>query len=266
MEIDLTEARKLYDSYVEEGLTLNPPYKGFGMKFMQFASEHSEEFNALFFAQPMTIEDFMEKEGHYDDIIAAITESLHLKADQAKWIYVNVLQYFLGLASLIVHKTMSFSEAELARLLGNHTRAHLLSLHTNVDNRTDLIPAKAIQIPGSFASYSNIPLNKISVMGEDNVYFQVDLNSILYFEADGDLVFAYTKKEIFRVKQRLYQLEQMAKGNRFVKASKAFLVNSSKIEAYRTSENGRIYLKMQNGEEILASRMYAKEIISELHA
>ena len=38
------------------------------------------------------------------------------------------------------------------------------------------------------------------------------------------------------------------------------LVNMYKIQSVRTALNGRLYAKMENGEEILITRKYAKEI------
>lgn len=44
------------------------------------------------------------------------------------------------------------------------------------------------------------------------------------------------------------------------RASKAMLVNVEYITSVRTALNGRLYAKMENGEEILITRRYAKEI------
>lgn len=265
MPVDLAEARKRYDKYIEEGLSQNPPFKGYGMKLIQFAIDYPEDFSALFLNQNKTIEETLQFEGHYDDIIYTIMESMHLQQEQAKWLHSHMTHFGLGIGSLIINKSINYSFEDLSNCFGTLCRALLISAHSPFDSRTELMPEKGTQIPGSFISYSNLPLNKISCLGEDDVHHQIDITSILYFEADGDLVFAYTKKEIYRVKQRLYQLENATKGYRFMKASKAFLVNTSKIDSYRTSENGRIYLKMQNGEEILASRMYSKDVINEIN-
>ena len=44
------------------------------------------------------------------------------------------------------------------------------------------------------------------------------------------------------------------------RASKTMLVNVEHITSVRTALNGRLYARMENGEEILITRRYAKEI------
>lgn len=41
-------ARKKYEEYVEAGLKMLPPFKGFGMMFVQFAIDEPEMFKCLF--------------------------------------------------------------------------------------------------------------------------------------------------------------------------------------------------------------------------
>lgn len=262
MSENLIEARKEYEKYVSEGFSQNPPFKGFGVKFLQFANDKPEEFKELFLLNKISLEEFLDIEGHYEDIIKILIKTLHLNEDQSEWFYKNIMQFALGIASLIVNGIMEFSVIEISKLLGTISRAFLISVHTPFDKRTEIIPELNMSMEGSFSTYSNIPFNKIACIGEDDINYSIDITSILYFEADGDLVFAYTKNGIYKVRQRLYQLEQCSKGNNFIKASKSFLVNSTKIESFRTSSNGRIYLKMINGEEIMASRMYSKEILN----
>lgn len=98
---------------------------------------------------------------------------------------------------------------------------------------------------------------KIEVYGDHNSHIKLSLEEILYFEADAELVFAYTAKEIFQVKQRLYQVESLSRNAGIVRASKSYLINLNKIQSVRTALNSRLYAKMPNGEEVLISRKYA---------
>ena len=98
---------------------------------------------------------------------------------------------------------------------------------------------------------------KIEVYGDHDSRTKLSLEEILYFEADADLVFAYTTKEIFQVKQRLYQVESLSRNTGIVRASKSYLINLNKIQSVRTALNSRLYAKMPNGEEVLISRKYA---------
>ena len=71
-----------------------------------------------------------------------------------------------------------------------------------------------------------------------DVAYPLKLARILYFEAVGDQVFAYTAEEVYSVKKRLYELESVYQDRKFIRCSKSVLVNL-----------------MQ-----LVSRMYAREL------
>lgn len=97
----------------------------------------------------------------------------------------------------------------------------------------------------------------IEAFGDQNRRAQIPIAEILYFEADAEQVFAYTEKEIFQVRQRLYQVETLSSAAGIMRVSKSHLVNLRKIQSVRTALNSRLYAKMANGEEVLVSRKYA---------
>lgn len=104
----------------------------------------------------------------------------------------------------------------------------------------------------------------ITGLGINREMVQIRVEDILYFEAVGEHVFAYLKNEVYEVKMRLYQLEEELKEERMKRASKSILVNVKKIITVRPALNGRLFAKMENDEEILISRQYAKLITAEI--
>ncbi len=88
----------------------------------------------------------------------------------------------------------------------------------------------------------------------------VRIEDVLYFEAVDGTVFAYTASDVYEIKGRLYQVEERVKRSCICRASKTMLVNINYIISVRPALNGRLYAKMENGEEILITRKYAKEI------
>ena len=88
----------------------------------------------------------------------------------------------------------------------------------------------------------------------------VRIEDILYFETVDGLVFAYTVASVYEIKGRLYQVEEKVKRRNICRASKTMLVNVDHIISVRTALNGRLYARMENGEEILITRRYAKEM------
>ena len=73
-------------------------------------------------------------------------------------------------------------------------------------------------------------------------------------------VFAYKTDDFYEIKGRLYQIEEKVKRSYLCRASKTMLVNTDHIISVRTALNGRLYAKMENKEEILITRKYAKDV------
>lgn len=69
--------------------------------------------------------------------------------------------------------------------------------------------------------------------------YQLRLSDILYFEAVGDQVFAYTAEEIYSVKKRLYELEAVYQDRKFIRCSKSVLVNLMQVESFRPALDSR---------------------------
>ena len=88
----------------------------------------------------------------------------------------------------------------------------------------------------------------------------VRIEDILYFETVDGRVFAYTVDGVYEIKGRLYQVEERVSRRTICRASKTMLVNVEHITSVRTALNGRLYARMENGEEILITRRYAREI------
>ena len=114
------------------------------------------------------------------------------------------------------------------------------------ENLSDYIEGKKRQIIG---------------YGMEKEMYSIQLEDILYFEAVGDLVFAYTGDQVYEIKMRLYQVEDIVQQNGILRASKSFLVNVRKIEKVRSVLNGRFMAVMENGEEVLITRHYAREVM-----
>lgn len=81
---------------------------------------------------------------------------------------------------------------------------------------------------------------------------------ILYFEAVDKKIFAYTKDSYYRVNQSLEQLEERYEGLGFFRCSKAMIVNLQFIAHFQSMIGNRIIATMENGEEVIISRHYAK--------
>lgn len=87
-------------------------------------------------------------------------------------------------------------------------------------------------------------------------YVQIEPEKIYYFEAVDNSVFLYLEKEVYEVKQKLYELEKRFYGTDFFRASKSCIVNLAKVKSLSPAFNGRFEAQMKNGEKVVISRQY----------
>lgn len=90
-------------------------------------------------------------------------------------------------------------------------------------------------------------------------YF-VKSESILFFETDGETVFAHTAEDAYRVKFRLYELEQLLP-QAFVRVSKSTILNIRQIYSIdRSITSSSLITFMKSHKQVYASRMYYKNL------
>ncbi|MEH7085556.1 LytTR family DNA-binding domain-containing protein [Neobacillus drentensis] len=85
---------------------------------------------------------------------------------------------------------------------------------------------------------------------------RINLSDIYYFEAVDGKVFSYCKDNVFEVKQKLYELEELCKEKNCFRASKSTILNIAKISSIYPSISGRFEAVLENGERAVVSRQY----------
>ena len=88
----------------------------------------------------------------------------------------------------------------------------------------------------------------------------VEQKEIFYFESVDDVVFAYTKDEVFETKSKLYQLEFELPVNIFFRANKAVIVNVDKIKKLSPAFSGRFEATLKNDFKVIISRNYVPKL------
>ena len=94
--------------------------------------------------------------------------------------------------------------------------------------------------------------------GEETVL--LDAFEILYIEAVDRNTFIYTEKETYESALKLYEFEQQLSGRDFIRVSKQGLLNLKQVKSLRADVDRKIRVTLQNGEQIIVSRMYADEL------
>ena len=116
----------------------------------------------------------------------------------------------------------------LEKMLGEHGKPESLSLHHEAD---------------VLSGYNGQCIHRIPI---EKVY---------YYESVDDKVFAYCEKEVYEVKQKLYEIENLS--SEYFRSSKSVVLNISMLEFIKPSLSGRFRAFLSNGEEVEISRQYA---------
>ena len=86
--------------------------------------------------------------------------------------------------------------------------------------------------------------------------YYLPLEEILFFETDGEQIHAHTASDAFRVKHRLYELEDMLP-HYFIRAAKGTIVNTAQIYAIDRNLTSSSHVKfVGTHKHIYVSRHY----------
>lgn len=120
--------------------------------------------------------------------------------------------------------------------------------------RTDAIDAAAEALRSGGTTIGSIGEKKYVVRTTD----------ILYFESVDKVGFFYTSDQVYRTELRLYEVEAQLKTQYFLRISKSMVLNLLKIEEISPFVAGKLRLRLCNGEYIIVSRSYVRELRREL--
>lgn len=92
----------------------------------------------------------------------------------------------------------------------------------------------------------------------------ISISDILYVESIDRGTFAYTLNDVYKIPYVLNRMEHEFAVCGFFRCSKSMVINIYKIEELCSEAGNRINAKLQNGEHVMISRRYAKELRREL--
>ncbi|WP_160690620.1 LytTR family DNA-binding domain-containing protein [Clostridium sp. C2-6-12] len=93
--------------------------------------------------------------------------------------------------------------------------------------------------------------DELKILSYDDIY---------YFEAMGNEVFCMTKDKKYKVKEKLYELEERLESKGFIRVSKCFVVNIVKVDRIISWFNSRLILKLIGlNEEVYVTRKYLND-------
>ena len=114
-----TAARRMYDSYVEEGLRMTVPFLGVGMQYIHFAKKEPQLYRLLFL---MTNEEgnssVMDALHHSQDLVReSLQQTYHIDAQTADRYFRDMWLVVHSLATLVVAGGCPYSEQEMGHIL-----------------------------------------------------------------------------------------------------------------------------------------------------
>lgn len=115
--------------------------------------------------------------------------------------------------------------------------------------------------PEIFRTLNSLKLheNVLIVMRDDEI-FRMSPADVFYIESVDNKTFVYSEDAVFESKQKLYELEESLSSSDFLRVSKSFIVNLRKIESLVPALSGRLEARLANGERVIISRNYVKNL------
>lgn len=102
-------------------------------------------------------------------------------------------------------------------------------------------------------------LKNILCLEDDKIYL-INPNEINFFYSENQNIFANTDKGVFKVKYKLYELEEKLSHLSFIRISKSALANLSKVNHFEMSFGGTVTVIFQNNSKEYVSRKYVNKI------
>ncbi len=87
----------------------------------------------------------------------------------------------------------------------------------------------------------------------------LDTDSVFCFIVENGRVFALTEKEKYRIRERLYTLEEKL-GSNFIRINQSCIANISKIKRFEHSPYGSLTVVLKNGTRDYISRRNIKKV------
>jgi two-component system LytT family response regulator len=105
----------------------------------------------------------------------------------------------------------------------------------------------------------NDEFHKIIGRSENERYKIIPYQQINYFESQGNYTYCNTSEGTYRVKEKLYEIENKVPQDRFIRVGKSFIINIANVTEITPWFGRRLLLKFLNSKNAVeVSRNYVK--------
>lgn len=113
-----------------------------------------------------------------------------------------------------------------------------------------------------FKEYINRYNERKVVVSQDNELLQINLQDIILFYSDKKYNYCRTKTGEYKIKNKLYELENYS--NDFIRISKSCIVNINHVISFDIGESGKIVVKLDDNTNEIVSRRKIKNVMNYL--
>ena len=96
---------------------------------------------------------------------------------------------------------------------------------------------------------------------QNNDIYIINISDVILFFSEEKNNFCKTKDGIYRIKEKLYYLEEVLSKQDFIRISNSAIVNINHVKCFNTSIIGRIMVKFKDGNEESVSKRRTSEIM-----
>lgn len=118
---------------------------------------------------------------------------------------------------------------------------------------------KIQDIVNYITSIDSVP-SQLLVTKNNEIYF-IELNKIICFFSKNKCVYVRTKDDIYKIKYKLYELENIFNIKDFIRISNSCIINMNQIVCFDTSILGTITVKMKDNTQENVSKRNVSQIM-----
>lgn len=111
-----------------------------------------------------------------------------------------------------------------------------------------------------YVSNINAVPNQI-VASEDNKIYFIDLDSVICFFSKDKYNYVRTKDGTYKVKQKLYELENVLSKKDFIRISNSCMIHMNQVECFDTSMLGTVLVNLKDGTQESVSKRRVAQIM-----
>ena len=122
-----------YQEYMKNGATEEKAYKGMGMAYIKFAKSYPNFFKVLFMSKSkLSQNNFIQNDDIGNNVIRKGQLFSGLSLEQQKKFHLKVWIFTHGIATMVVSKTVDFTDDEIEKLLASTTREMLIGYKKSI--------------------------------------------------------------------------------------------------------------------------------------